>query len=184
MIRGRIDILGQRITFDRGELTLFGDLDPYLNFQATTTNERVTVILTVEGRASDPNITFSSNPDLPQDEILAQLLFGRSINDLSPFQIAQLAAAAAQLAGGGGPSIMDQLRVSTGLDDLDLVTDSEGGAAVKAGRYIDDNIYLGVTAGEENSGVSINLDITKNLKLKGEAGTRDSSVGIFYEREY
>ncbi|ESR23410.1 translocation/assembly module TamB domain-containing protein [Lutibaculum baratangense] len=184
MIRGRIDILGQRITFDRGLVTLYGDLDPYLDFVATTETDTVTITLSVQGRASDPDITFSSNPDLPQDEVLAQLLFGRSINDLSALQIAQLASAAAQLAGGGGPSILQQLRATTGLDDLDIVTQEGGGAAVQAGRYIDENIYLGVTAGEEESGVSVNLDITGNLKIRGEATTRDSSIGLFYEREY
>ena len=83
--------------------------------------------------------------------MLARLIFNRGINELSAFQIAQLAAAAAELAGGGNTSLLGSLRAATGLDDLDVVTDSEGNAAVRAGRYIQDNIYLGVEAGERGS---------------------------------
>ena len=46
-----------------------------------------------------PEIRFTSVPALPEDEVLARLIFGRSMSNLSPLQIAQLAEAAAQLAG-------------------------------------------------------------------------------------
>ncbi|HEV7415333.1 MAG TPA: translocation/assembly module TamB domain-containing protein, partial [Tianweitania sediminis] len=185
LIRGRVGILGQRITFDEGEVTLVGDLDPYLNFVARSEADDITVFVTVTGRASDVEINFSSQPELPQDEVLARLIFNRSINDLSAFQIAQLAAAAAELAGGGNSSLLGSLRANTGLDDLDVVTDSEGNAAVRAGRYIQENVYLGVEAGAGgNARATINLDVTENLKVRGAAGTNDSSVGVFYERDY
>jgi translocation and assembly module TamB len=119
--------------------------------------------------------------------VLAQLIFKRSISELSAFQIAQLAAAAAELAGGpGGNSLMNKLRAGTGLDDLDVVTDSNGQTAVRAGRYIRDNIYLGVEAGSGGSTKgTVNLDITRNLKAKGALGAEgDSSGGIFYEKDY
>lgn len=185
MIRGRIGILGQRITFDEGTVTLVGDLDPYLNFVARSEGTDITVFVTVKGRASDVDVSFSSQPELPQDEVLARLIFNRSINELSAFQIAQLAAAAAELAGGGSSSLLNSLRSGTGLDDLDIITDSEGNAGVRAGRYIQDNIYLGVEAGAGGDAKgTINLDITDNLKAKGSMGTIDSSVGIFYEKDY
>jgi len=123
---------------------------------------------------------------LPQDEVLARLIFNRSISELSAFQIAQLAAAAAELAGGSNNSLIGSLRGATGLDDLDVVTDSQGNAALRAGRYIQDNIYLGVEAGAEGSTKgTINLDITKDLKARGAVGTGgDSSLGVFYEKDY
>ncbi|PLX39500.1 MAG: hypothetical protein C0606_03055 [Hyphomicrobiales bacterium] len=184
MVRGRIDMLGKRVEFTSGEVTLAGDFDPYLQFVATTRRDGLTVTISVTGPASDPDIVFSSEPELPQDEVLAQLLFGRSVDELSAFQLARLADAAAQLSGRGGVSgVLDKIRKGTGLDDLDVVEDKNGKAAVKAGTYLSDNVYLGVQAGEESS-VSINLDITKGLKLKGQAGQTDSGVGIFYESEY
>ncbi len=184
LIRGRIEFLTQRITFDRGSVTLVGDFDPLLDFLAETSSKGITVQILVTGPASNPDIRLSSVPELPQDEILAQLLFGRSIADLNAAQLAQLAASAASLAGGGGPSFTEQIRRLTGLDDLSVVTQEEGGVGVAAGRYIADNIYLGVEAGEEESDVSVNIDVTRSLKLRGTAGTRDSSLGFFFEREY
>ncbi len=64
------------------------------------------------------------------------------------------------------------------------MTDSNGETAVRAGRYIRDNIYLGVEAGSGGSTKgTVNLDISRNLKVKGALGSEgDSSGGIFYEK--
>ena len=183
MRRGRLDIFTQRITFDRGIVTFAGDLDPLLDFVGTTRSADVTITVTVSGNASDPEVVFSSVPELPQDEVLAYLIFERSIGDLSPVQIARLADAAAQLSGGGG-GLLNSLRESTGLDDLDIVTDEEGGAALAAGRYINENIYLGVEQGAQTR-VTIDLDITDDVKARAAVSPQgDSSLGIFFEREY
>lgn len=186
LIRGRLSILSQRITFNEGEVSLVGDLNPFINFVAQSEGENIIVYITVSGRVDDPKIVFSSQPELPQDEVLAQLIFKRSISELSPIQIAQLAAAVAELAGGSNTSLLDNLRKATGLDDLDVVTDQEGKTAVRAGRYINEHIYLGVEAGSEgNTKGTVNLDITKHLKAKGGLGSDgDSDLGLFYEKDY
>src|SRR5690606_13234675 len=186
LIRGRLGILGQRITFDEGTVTLVGDLDPYLDFVARSDSGDTIVYINVRGRVSALDISFSSQPELPEDEVLARLIFNRSISELSPLQIAQLAAAAAELAGGGNTNLLGSLRDAVGLDDLDVVTDSQGNAAVRAGRYIQENIYLGVEAGAGGTTRgSINLDITEDLKARGAIGSDgDTSLGVFYERDY
>lgn len=186
LIRGRLNILGQRITFDEGQVTMVGDLNPQINFVARTEGNDITVIVTVRGTPDNLDITFSSQPELPQDEVMARLLFNRSMSELSPFQIAQLAAAAAELAGGTNNSLVGSFRKGIGLDNLDIVTDSHGNAAVRGGSYIRDNIYLGVEAGSggDTKG-TINLDITRNLKAKASMGSDgDSSAGIYYEKDY
>ena len=184
--RGRLSILGQRLDFDSGAVTLVGDLDPQLNFVARTQGEGITVFVTVSGRASDIDVSFTSSPMLPQDEVLSRLIFKRSMGELSPLQLAKLAAAAGELMGGGGGGLVDSLRGAAGLADLDVVTDEKGNVAVQAGTYIQDNIYLGVQAGAGGqSKVTINLDLTDDLKVTGAAGQDgNSSLGIFYEKDY
>jgi translocation and assembly module TamB len=186
LIRGRVLVIGQRITLNSGEVTLQGNLDPYLSLSATTKSEQVSVTATVQGLASGPTIVLSSTPELPEDEILARFLFKRSISDLSPLQIAQLATAVVQLAGGSrGNGLVDRLRAHVGLDDLDVVTDDKGNAAVRAGRYVSEKVYLGVTAGNAGqTGVSVNLDITDDVKARAEATQAGSKVGVYYEHEY
>lgn len=186
LVRGRLSILGQRINFEEGSVTLVGDLDPRLDFVATSQGSDITVYINVRGRVSDLDISFSSQPDLPEDEVLARLIFDRGVDDLSPLQLAQLAAAAAELAGGSQTSLLGNLRDATGLDDLDIVTDSEGNAAVRAGRYVRDNVYLGVEAGAEGrTRGTINLDITEQLRARGAVGSDgESNVGVFFEKDY
>ncbi len=187
LIRGRLSILGQRVIFETGTVTLVGDLDPQLNFVARAEGDGITVFVTLSGRASAPDISFSSNPTLPQDEVLSRLIFNRSMGELSPIQLAQLAAAAAELVGGGGGGgLVDSLRGAAGLADLDVVTDDEGNVGVKAGTYIQDNVYLGATVGANGqSKVTINLDVTEDLTIQGSAGQDgNSSVGVFFEKDY
>lgn len=186
LIRGRLGILGERIDFDEGAITLTGSLDPRIRLVAETTSADGTIIIvTVAGSASDPEITFSSIPELPQDEVLAQLIFDRPLSELSPFQIAQLAAAAATLAGSGG-GLTDDLRASTGLANLDLTTGEDGEFGVRAGAYLGDNIYLDVeTQSDGDSRAAINLDITRNLRGRVSVDSEgESKIGIFYERDY
>jgi translocation and assembly module TamB len=62
----------------------------------------VTVNVNVSGRAFNPQITFSSVPGLPQDEILSRVLFGSSISSISTLQAVQLASSLNSLRGSGG----------------------------------------------------------------------------------
>ena len=126
LIRGRLSVLGQRLTFESGQATLAGDLDPFIDLVARTEGDGITVFVTVSGRASEPDIAFTSNPALPEDEVLSRLIFNRGIGELSPLQVARLAGAAAELAGGGGTSLTESLRSAAGLADLDIVTDESG----------------------------------------------------------
>ncbi|WP_136656969.1 translocation/assembly module TamB domain-containing protein [Nitratireductor sp. XY-223] len=189
MVRGRIDLLTKRFSFDSGSITFAGPLDPSLNFTATTTRGSTSYSIVVTGTASDPEINFTSSPSLPEDEILANLFFGKSLSNLSAIQIAQIANALASLGGAntrGG--VLDRLRNLTGLADIDINTDQEDGStSIGIGRYINDRTYLNVEQGVSGGSgrVTIDMDLTDHLKARGEADTDgNSKAGIFFERDY
>jgi translocation and assembly module TamB len=184
--RGRLDILGQRLAFSRGRLDFTGDLTPSLDFMAETQAGDVTARIAVSGPASGPEFAITSDPDLPQDEVLSRLLFRRAAGGLSPGQALQLAQAVVTLSGGGNGAF-EGLRRSLGVDSLDITTGASGGPAVGASRYISDRLRVGVTAGTrpEETGIQVDFDITRRLKLQGAAGADGrSSVGIAAEWEY
>lgn len=186
LVRGRLDILGRRLELDEARVTMQGAFEPYLNLRASTQAEDYRVNVLVTGPASNPEITFTSDPDLPQEEVIARLIFGRGLANLSPFQAAQLALAVRTLAGQGGEGVVGRIRSATGLADLDVVTGENGSTAVRAGAYINDNLYTDVTvdsAGETE--LNLNLDLTPSITLKGGvSNSGSSSIGVFFERDY
>ncbi|WP_138058597.1 translocation/assembly module TamB domain-containing protein [Sulfitobacter geojensis] len=186
LLRGRLDILGKRFDLVEGSIQFQGDLVPYIRFVSATSTDTGEVRVVVQGRADAPEVTFEATPEAPQDEVLAQLLFGRNLTEISPIQALQLANAVATLAGRGGTGVITSLRTGFGLDDLDVSTTDSGATAVRAGKYISENVYTDVTAASDGTGeVSLNLDITSHLKGKATLGSDgNSSIGIFFEKDY
>ncbi|WP_337269329.1 translocation/assembly module TamB domain-containing protein [Oryzifoliimicrobium ureilyticus] len=186
MRRGRLTILNRRLDFtDKSRITFAGDLTPALNMEASSTSGSTTLTVDVAGVATDPDITFSSSPALPQDEVLAQLIFGQSMSKLSPVQIAQLADAVSQLAGGRSTSLFEGLRNQLGVDDLDVSTDAQGRTSVSVGRYINEKTYFELKQGEDGPKAVINLDVGRGVKLRaGAGGAGSGEAGVVYEHEY
>jgi len=116
-IRGSVDLLGKTFTLTRGVLTFDGSarLDPVLDIVAEASAADLTAQVNINGYAAAPKITLTSNPVVPQDEILSRVLFNNGVNQITAGQGLQLAAAAASLAGGG-PGMLDRLRRGLGLD--------------------------------------------------------------------
>ncbi len=147
LIRGRLDILGKRLTLSEAQLLLEGDFVPYIRVVASTENDGITTSVVIQGRADEPDVSFTSTPELPEEEVISRLLFGRGLDTISPLQAAQLASAVATLAGRGGEGVIGRLRQGFGLDDLDVATDADGGTSVRAGKYISENVYTQVEGG-------------------------------------
>jgi len=188
--RGTLSVLTEQLTFRRGIITFAPiTLVPQLDMAAQSTVQQTTITVTVQGPANSPQVTFSSSPDLPQDEILARLLFGRPTSKLSPFEIAQLAQAVGELTGvASGSGAVDWVRSTLGLDRLGLTSNpSGGGPAVEAGRYVAPGVYLGVRQGTTGqTGVEVQVDITQRLRLQGQTATGPAGdrIGFSYEFEY
>ena len=186
LIRGRLDILTRRLDLTQGSLVLQGTFDPVVKLVASTTAADTAITITTSGNATAPTITLSSSPELPQDQILALLLFGKGIDKISPLQALQVASAVRTLMGNGGEGLQGSIRKKFGLDNLDVTTDNNGNAAVKAGKYISKNVYTDVTVNDKGDAqIDLNLDVTPNIKAKGSVGSNgDTSLGIYFEKDY
>lgn len=190
VIRGRLDILGRRLDLEQdGRVTLGGNLVPFLDLTAVSDDSGgadLTIFISIEGPVTEPAFSFQSSPQLPQDEVLARFFFGKGLANLSPVQTVQLAASVAQLTGRGGNGLLSGLRENLGVDDLNVVTDDEGEAALQVGRYLTDNIYTDVTTSTTGlTELNLNIDVTDTVTVKGSADNEgETSLGIFFERDY
>jgi translocation and assembly module TamB len=133
--------------------------------------------VTVSGSARNPKITLSSVPDQPQDEILAALLFNTTTSKLSPFQMAEIAAALASLSGAtSGIDPLASIRSTLGLDRLSVGSGTGGDPTLEAGKYLARGVYLGAKQSASGTGTST---------ATGSTGSADAaSVGLTYQFEY
>lgn len=186
LIRGRLNLLGKRFVLEEGLVQLLGTLLPYVRFVASSDTFGSSARIVVEGPADEPEVSFTSDDGLPEEEVLSQLLFGNGVVRLTAFELAQFANALATLTGRGGVDIVSRLRRNLGLDDLDLIADEEGNAALKAGKYLSDSIYSDVSVGSDGTAkVELDIDLSPNLSLRATAGSDGTSGGgIFFTKDY
>jgi translocation and assembly module TamB len=212
MRQGRINVGGTTLQFDPDSRIVFNGsgvqkkIDPTLNFSATNnTGAGASASLKVTGYADAPVITLSSVPEEPQDQIMAQLLFGSgSVASLNALQAAQIGAALVTLGGvgGGGFNPINTVQKKLGLDRLSIAGGSGGGtgttgssnsgsgsppaatnnaesnaATIEAGRYVTSRVYVG--AKQSTAGptqAEVQVDLTRRLKLQATVGTGGGSV--------
>ena len=186
LIRGRLDLLGQRFDFDQGSFSLQGDFVPIIRLVAVTEAEEDQLSIILEGELTEPELRIVSASGLPEDEAIARLLFGRDLRELSPLQAARLANAVAELSGRGGLGVIGGLREGVGLDDLDITSSEDGTLALRAGAYLTDNIYTDLSIDEDGqTEINLNLDVTDDVTVKGRVNAEgESGLGVFFERDY
>ncbi|HET6527093.1 translocation/assembly module TamB domain-containing protein [Sphingopyxis sp.] len=192
LVRGTLGFAGRSFELQEGRVTFpTGDaFDPAIRLIASDTIETVTVTVSVTGRASNPQVAFSSVPGLPQDEIVSRILFGDSITTLSPLQAVQLASSLNTLSsGGGGLSPLGALQSATGIDRLRVLgpDDTVGrGAALAAGQYITKDIYIEViTDARGYTATQLEISLTRALSLLSQAGgSGQSNLSVRYRKDY
>lgn len=184
VVRGDYTFAGTRFELTRGEINFDENapIDPQLDIRAETDRDGLTVLATVKGSASQPEIAFTSNPALPEEEVLARLLFGGSVTTLSATDALQLGAAVASLRGGGGMDPINQLRTAIGLDRLRIVSADPArgrGTGVALGKNFGRRFYAEIiTDGRGYSATEVEFRVTSWLSLLASISTvgRESVV--------
>lgn len=182
IVRGRFELAGRRFVFRDSQIRIDGDpMQAELDLTATRSTDALDVRAQITGTPRRPEVTLSSDPDLPEDEILSRVLFGRSPSQLSALETAQLASALSQLAGGGGFDLVGGLEDALGLDRLDIAFDESGAAEVTTGQYLAEDVYIEVKTGmnglprliiewQPRSNVEVEADLTstegQDLEIK------------------
>ncbi|MDP3854642.1 translocation/assembly module TamB domain-containing protein [Phenylobacterium sp.] len=188
VVRGEYDFAGKRFEFDeRGVVYLATSPQAIrLDLSATRDDPALTAVVRIRGTAAKPEITLTSSPVLPNDEVLSQVLFGRSASQLSPLEAAQLASALSSLAGGGGFDVIGNLRTFAGLDRLALAGGDASGVTVSGGKYLTEDVYLELTGGgREGPSAQVEWRVGRNLSIISKlAGQGDGKLAVRWRKDY
>ena len=185
--RGRFDFLGKRFTFRESDLFLESDvLQSRLDVEAVRETADLTAVVRITGTAERPEIELTSEPELPEDEVLSRILFGRSPTQLSAIEAARFAAALAQLSGGGGLDLLGSLENAVGLDTLDIGQNETGQAQLTTGKYLSDDVYVEVrTTAEGTPGVAVEWEARRNVTVEAETVPGESeSISVQWRKDF
>jgi translocation and assembly module TamB len=188
VVRGDYDFAGKRFEFDDHSVVYLASDPERIRLELTATREDPTLNATIHivGTAARPEITLSSSPALPNDEVLSQVLFGASASQLSPVEAAQLASALSSLAGGGGFDVVGGLRNLARLDRLAFADDAAGGVTVAGGKYVTDDVYLEIIGGgRDGPAAQVEWRVRRNLSLVSRLGSQgDGKLSVRWRRDY
>ena len=173
-VGGTYDGYGQKLSIERGVLTLDGPIDnPQLNVLALRKGLPVEAGVEVLGTLIRPKVRLVSVPEVPEPEKLSWLVLGRGAADASLGDSAVMMAAARALLGGSNPG--SDLTKRLGFDEI------------KIGRA-DSNSVLGVlpqstVAGRTGSPsasevVSVGRRINNAVHLTYEQGLADAEGAL------
>lgn len=189
LIRGNFTFAGRTFKLSEGSLKFSGtpNAQPQLTLSATIQVKEVLVTASLKGPLNDPQISLESNPALPLGTIMAYLLFGQDITEISSVQALQLASSIAAFAGDG-PGILEQTKKSLGVDRIQIITvpsaSTESGEtiAVQVGKYVTDGVLVSYSQTAENTAgnLSVEVEVKGNLSFILESEqTDDQKQGKF-----
>ncbi len=173
IFQGTYDLAGKRFDFDENGV-IYLDNDPArmrLDLSASWEAPSLTATVNIKGTAARPEISLTSSPSLPQEEVLSQVLFGSSAAQLSGPEAAELASTVTALATGGGLDVLGSMKQFARLDRLAIGGNEVSGMTVAGGKYISENVYLEIVGGgREGPTAEVDWRIKRGLSLLSQIG--------------
>ncbi|MCG6867371.1 MAG: translocation/assembly module TamB domain-containing protein [Gammaproteobacteria bacterium] len=202
-LRGFATFLGKKFTVEKGHVTLTGteEIQPLYDVVAMHRVSDYNVYVDVRSiRDRDtgkmrPEISFRSEPELDESDVLSLLMFGKTSDRLTSSEQSSLSSQAQSVAGGVASSLLERsLGSAIGLDSIAIdLGDSDTAGSVGVGQYLSQDVYMSyerVFRNPQNrnkggNAVGIEYAIGRGLKIKGTGSDYgESAIDFFYEHDY
>ena len=188
-VKGSLDFLNKMFKLEKGTVTMAGGdvANPLIDMLMSNTSNNFTSYIKITGTAKKLKLSLTSEPPMPQDDVLAHILFGKNANELGRYEALELATAMAKVATGLG-SKTDGARKVLGVDVLRVKSSedrgSTGGLAVETGKYINDSLYVGVEQSAKGPAGIVQLEITPTLKFELRSQGTNTQGGFNWKYRY
>ncbi|GHA64461.1 DUF490 domain-containing protein [Formosimonas limnophila] len=176
---------GQRLTVERGQISFQGPIeDPGLNMRAIRTVGSNEVGVELTGTLTNPQARLVSTPEMPDEEKLSWLLFGRSSSTLNTSDGSAIAGAAAILLGSDqGRKITEKL----GIDSFNFGSSDSGldGTVVGIGKRLTDRFSVAYEQSLEDVAgvVKVTWTLSRHWEIVLRGGSIDG-VDIQYSKRF
>ncbi|MDR1871030.1 MAG: translocation/assembly module TamB domain-containing protein [Deltaproteobacteria bacterium] len=192
-VRGYLELLAKQFTIAQGEIRFYEStvINPSLNLELTRQASEVLAMIRVSGTKDSPRVSLESQPPRPPDEILAQILFGKSSSQLSRVETLQLANSLRTLTGIG-PKMdlltpLNTVRDTLGLSVLRVGETSTGNdQRILKGNSFRENLNLDNDRKEESTSqttIEAGKYLSERVYVGLEQNLGQNSTGVRVEVE-
>ncbi|MDA0781738.1 MAG: translocation/assembly module TamB domain-containing protein [Rickettsiales bacterium] len=184
-VRGSYEILGKKFVLQNGSVRFEGNSFSLL-IPGVYKGKEVEVTARLTGNLEDLSLSLSSVPSMPQDEIVSNLLFGKSSGSITPLQAIRLANELQKLKNGGRSLFnpLEETRKLIGVDNISVdseQTDDGQEISVGVGKYINEKVYIEIEKGNNPSQPmkgSVEIEVLPNLSVESSTGGSSGVGGV------
>ncbi len=175
---GKLNLNERTYLLDRGVITFTSEqrIEPSLDLLARTQAAGYDITLQIQGSPGNLETTFTSDPPLPEPDIIAVLLTGRKVEDLSGHEVdIAKEQVLSYLTGRVGGAIGRSIEQATGLSQVRIepnliANESDPTARLTVGQNITRKLNLVYSMNLTDSSDQIYIleyDITKRFQTRG-----------------
>ncbi|HHX83454.1 MAG TPA: hypothetical protein GX696_10795, partial [Pseudomonadaceae bacterium] len=183
---GSYAIYNQQLQTRDGRVMFYGNpLDPVLDLRAFRETPNAEVGMQLGGNVSALQSTLYSSPPLPENEILALLITGKSFNNMDERDDNALVSAVANFGIGRSGGLTSAIGDTLGLDDVSLSGgESYLDSSLGVGKHLTPDLLMRYEIGLFGRAATLSLiySLTEQLKLEVRSGL-SQSVDISYSIE-
>jgi len=194
--QGTMRQLGRVFRLQRGRVVFYADdddLDPALDLALGVAVGEYQITITLTGTASEPELEFTSSPELGDGDIISVLLFGKTADGLDEGQSGLMAERASQIAVAyGSVKLQESMARELGVDVL-MIAPREGDEetnALTVGKYLSPKVLVRYerTLSEESAFfVHLDYHLTANQEWKAHTQVsqgEESGLELRWEKDW
>jgi hypothetical protein len=192
--RGTFLFLGRIFQLESGTVSFYGDkqLNPSLDITLTSTIDATKVWIMLGGTLEKPELKFKSDPDMSEGDIMAIILFGKPLDQLSEGQGAMLKERTADvLLTLGAAKLQQALAGQLGIDILSVRSargEGNEGSALVVGKYLTPDLlvtYEQALQEKSTSYIVMEYALSRLIKLETLYSNQNrAGAGITLEKDY
>lgn len=180
---GKYAAYGRLLDIERGRLIFNGGLvsDPAVDLRAVKVFPDVKAGVNVRGKLRNPQLSFFSDPPLPQSQIVSVLVAGGTLESLQKSGTQQVGQARNELLAQGSAIVAQQIGARLGVEDVGLESDTLNQTSLVLGKFLNPRLYVsyGISFSEALNTVKLRYTLTDRWTFKIEAGENRSADLVF-----
>ena len=193
-VRGVFEVFGKKFKLEKGQVT-FTNNTIALSIPGVYQKKGRLIRAELIGTNDNIDLSLSAIPIMPEDEILAFIIFGKSLQKITPFEAIQLANTVQTLRRGGSGFFdpIGKTRDILGVDTLSVEAEKtdagDNGVNVGVGKYLNEKVYFELERTPNPSQPwkgNLEIELTPNVNLESSTGGASGIEGaqIKWKRDY